>query len=185
MELRWPQRGDRLFRKGGSGSLAACTMASLRSEGFVAMGFKNAVDGIVQHVSRSGRDDSLILPILFLYRHYIEMQLKETALHLHRWDGKGESYVRTHDLSRLVSILDHPDLKEAQTSPEGEAARRAARECVLEFHRMDPRGTEMRYPDKAPLEQLDLGHLKSTMEGLANYLGAAADQVEEAVNLRD
>ena len=185
MELRWPRRGDRLFHKGGHGTLAACTMASLRSEGFVATGFKSAADCLVEHVRHHGRDDSLILPILFLYRHYVEMQLKEIAIHVHRWDGKGESYVRTHDLSRLVSILDHPDLKAAQTSPEDEQARRAVRQCVLEFHRMDPRGTEMRYPDRAPLEQLDLGHLKSTMEGLANYLGAVSDQIEEAVNLRD
>ena len=185
MELRWPRRGDQLFRKGGIGSLAACTMAHMRSEGFVATGFKNSADHLVHHVSRSGRDDSLILPIVFLYRHYVEMQLKEIALHVLRWDGKGESYVKTHDLSRLVSILDHPDLKAAQTSPEDEEARRAVRQCVLEFHRLDPRGTEMRYPDKAPIEQLDLGHLMSTMEGLANYLGAVADQMEDAVNLRD
>ena len=185
MELRWPRRGDRLFRKGGRGTLAAFTMASLRSEGLVATGFKNAADGLVEHVGRHGRDDSLILPILFLYRHYIEMQLKDIALHVHRWDGKGERYVRTHDLSLLVSVLDHPDLNEAQTSPEDEEARRAVRQCVLEFHRMDPRGTEMRYPEKAPLEQLDLGHLKSTMEGLANYLDAVSDQIQESVNLRD
>lgn len=185
MGILWPRRGDRLFREGGIGSLAACTMAHMRSEGFVAMGFKNAADSLVHHVSRSGRDDSLILPILFLYRHYIEMQLKEIALQLHRWYGKGESYAKTHKLSRLVAILDHPDLKAAQTSPEDEEARPAVRQCVLEFHRLDPRGTEMRYPDKAPLEQLDLGHLMSTMEGLANYLGAVADQMEDAVNLRD
>lgn len=183
MELRWPQRGDRLFRKGGVGSLAACTMAHMRSEGFVATGFKNSADCLVDHVARSGRDDSLILPIVFLYRHYIEMQLKEIALHVHRWDGRGESYVKTHDLSHLVNVLDHPDLKEA--SPEDEEARRAVRQCVLELHGLDPRGTEMRYPDKAPLEQLDLGHLKSTMEGLANYLGAVSDQMEHAVHLRD
>ncbi|MFC0646296.1 hypothetical protein [Cellulomonas phragmiteti] len=99
-------------------------------------------------------DDALIKVILYLYRHAIELQLKD-AIHIANmcvdspYQELDKWYVRTakHNLrelrERLVELLsrnelfpDDPVLEE--DSPEGR--------LLTELHEIDPKGDEFRFP---------------------------------------
>lgn len=45
--------------------------------GMYTIGYKEAGDLLLQYALNVGRQNVLVYPIIFLYRHYIELQLKE------------------------------------------------------------------------------------------------------------
>jgi len=60
---------------------ACMSVASVGSWIVYADSFKKAADRLVEHVARERGDlDFFILPIMFLYRHSLELQLKDLVL---------------------------------------------------------------------------------------------------------
>ena len=76
-ELPPPRKGDRLFRDDLSDyHNNACL--SLGGDPFpYAEGYRRAAEILVHYVNDNGQDqDFLVFPILFLYRHHLELAMK-------------------------------------------------------------------------------------------------------------
>ena len=76
----WPRKGDELFKSDDDWWNNACLNFLHPSQELdvYAHGYKQAADILVDHISAIKRNqDILVYPIVFLYRHYIELCLKK------------------------------------------------------------------------------------------------------------
>jgi hypothetical protein len=76
--LRWPKAGDQLFKPSGEWDGNA-HIANHPTTRLVLMlgGYKRAADLLVQHATADRADrDTLVFPIIFNYRQFLELSLK-------------------------------------------------------------------------------------------------------------
>lgn len=150
------------------------------------VGYKEAGDSLVNSVAdRSGTADSLIFPIVFLYRHYIELRLKSLL----------------HDGNRLLDI-EHKQKSEHQPSklwskvrdilvepwPDGSKDDLVAFDSLInQFEQVDPRSTTFRYPKdfdgnnslKMDSPRVNLRNLKEVVGAMAIILEGSAAGISE------
>ena len=77
-DLPWPRKGDRLFDGAEDWYHNACLNWRYDNWELYASGYNTAGDILVQHIidTRSDRD-TLVFPIVFNYRQYLELRCKE------------------------------------------------------------------------------------------------------------
>src|SRR2546423_1063184 len=74
----WPHKGDRLFTSEGTWRDTAVLNANRDNLYLYAVGYKLAGDSLVERVIAGQKDhDSLVFPIAFAYRQYLELRLKQ------------------------------------------------------------------------------------------------------------
>jgi hypothetical protein len=149
------------------------------------MGYWRAADALVDHLTQT-RNPSLERPyaaywesqayaILFLYRHYLELRLKELFL---AWGGDPTQLGREHRLLkiwRLVQKLEQAVLTETP-SDDSLADLDIAEMIIKEFDKIDSNSQAFRYPkdQKGKLTvtqmQLDLIRLKKALGWLSQFL---------------
>lgn len=183
MSLPWPRPGDRLFKSGGYQALMAHILPVHREEvGIVAPGYKDAGDILIKSLAENGRNDALTLPIIFCYRQYIELRLKDIIGLVNTFEESGQSFKCIHDLKKLWLTL-RSSIEEEIDEQDREAFD-AVEECIMELHGVDNKGTKFRYPVSIAdmkFHQVDLGNLKSVMDRVSAFLDALADQWEDGV----
>lgn len=173
--FRWPRESDRPFTRSVDprGNAYIDRFGHGRTV-LMMTGYKNAADLLVRQSTQSGFDrDTLVYPIVFNYRQFIELSLKYLIATYGRTVGIDANW-KTHDLSVLWSTFaqtleryghDDPD----QTDP-------VVARIVGEFAKVDPGSFSYRYPvdrqgNPIPLahEELDLAQLADVMNGLDGY----------------
>jgi len=134
-------------------------------EELMAMAYKVAADGLVEQALRSkDRSWEVVPPILFLYRHTVELYLKWVV----------QPVKRDHSLLELVEqASDIAKRRVGKSFPNWVKAR------LLEFARYDPGGTTFRYADSRqplPSEEhwIHLDHLRQVIEVLTTGLAKLA-----------
>jgi hypothetical protein len=77
----WPKKGNQLFKSDADWINNACLNFKEDQLNLYAIGYKRAAELLLEHVKNSGRDqDTLVYPIIFLYRHYLELRLKSNCV---------------------------------------------------------------------------------------------------------
>ena len=78
-DFPWPRRGDKLFTSEGSDWWNKACLTHFSDGWWIyATGYKLGADLLVQYVTETHKNqDRLIYPIVFLYRQYLELRLKE------------------------------------------------------------------------------------------------------------
>jgi hypothetical protein len=72
-----PRKDDKLFGPAEDWQLNACVNYSHRAEWLYSDGYRTAARSLAEEVCESGREqDSLVYPIVYLYRHHSELVLK-------------------------------------------------------------------------------------------------------------
>lgn len=144
------------------------------------VGYKEAGDLLVNSVTnRSGTADSLIFPIVFLYRHYTELRLKSLLLDGSLLLGQACEHKRGHQLSKLWSkvrsIL-------VELWPDGNEADFAIFDnLIAQFEQVDPSSTTFRYPkDRDGNNSLKIDISKVNLRNIKEVVGAMADILEGA-----
>lgn len=183
-ERSYPQMGDTLFKGDLDIHLNADISHWNKDLSGYAKGYKDAADFIVNGVIEGHRSYTfdvpyLVFPVVFLYRQYIELRLKEIILLGTRWKGERHGIPKHH---RLHEIWKHarPYMEELG----GREHLDALEACIGEFASLDPDGMAFRYPtdrDGRPhlpeWTVINLRHLKETMEGLGHLLDDAAEML--------
>lgn len=115
------------------------------SWGRYAYGFKEAGDRLVSGIlnGQRGSLDLLLMPILHLYRHYIELSIKASILDLQRHLGVQESVGFTHSLDRWRHMFVLAGKVAGMHPPPFPQADR----LVAEMKDHDPGGDAFRYPE--------------------------------------
>ncbi len=101
-ERPWPRKGDVLFAEATDWWHNACVGWS-REEWFgYAEGYKRSGDVLVQHVIDTQSDqDFLVYPIIFLYRHALEIALKHILVKGFQLLDKEQPLPKQHRLAQL------------------------------------------------------------------------------------
>lgn len=110
-------------------------------------GYRRAADILIRHIDETGRDqDFLVYPIVFLYRHHIELQIKQVtglARQLLRDDDSSYSNKVTHNLNSLWETSRRAILQADDTLSSSDFTRVSA--VVKALNEADLRATGFRY----------------------------------------
>jgi hypothetical protein len=148
-------------------------------------GYKEAGDALVDLVAdRSRTANSLIFPVAFLYRHYLELRLKSVLYYSYRLLGRKYKQEREHNLSKLWSKV-RDILIERWPNDKGELV--AFDNLMDQFEKIDPRSTTFRYPSdfgennslKSEYPIINLGNLKEVIGAMAMILDGSAITLSE------
>jgi hypothetical protein len=175
-------QGDRLFR----GALdwqhnAVVDYWSLEADSY-ARGYKNGADYLVEVVLRDPtKRDVLVFPIVFLYRHYLELRMKDTIVYGEDLLGLPERFPAGHRLDELWrrcrTILERVLRHELQ----GELDK--AEQYILEFAMKDVSSEAFRYPTNRegnpalPFGIVNLRHFRDVMAELASRLDEFSEDI--------
>jgi hypothetical protein len=176
----WPRKGDLLFKGDDDWWHNACLNFLPDQWGMYADGYKRAGDLLVEYVKNAHRDqDILVFPIVFLYRQYIELRVKEIIRDGNQLLGIPESFPKHHKIDELWrecrKILE-------KLWPEGPTDDLdAVEECIQQFSQKDPSSMAFRYPtDKhgnrslPDLRHINLRNLSDVIDRIASLLDGAS-----------
>lgn len=189
-ELKWPKAGDVAFRevKAPMLPLQLCAFVT-PSAATYTLGFRLAPDALIDKARQDEtQPDLLFVPVAYLYRHYLELMLKD----LGRLGVKRDLIVvpdnrlTQHDLQRLWQTARETIEAYWPASPADDL--NAVEQVIREFHHFDPDGQSLRYAHdikgNANLSTIpawiDLDSLQATMKAVANFLEAAEAGIDDS-----
>ena len=155
----------------------------------LAWGYKRAVDILAEHVLATfNGGDLIIYPIVLLYRHHLELSLKDFIRRGNNLLDVPVEQKDVHSLDKLwtdcQTILERmgisvniPELPEAVPFET----------CIKEFERFDPRGESFRYPETkngtpilpSNLNSIDLSNLQIVVDRMSFFLEITRDTIIE------
>ena len=154
-----------------------------------AWGFKRAADILTAHVLATVRGGDLVIyPIIFLYRHQLELSLKEIILQGNGLLDEPIKFKAIHSLRDLWrdcrTVLERIDV--SIDIPEAEPVE----SCIMQLDQLDPQSMSFRYPVTkagvptlpASLKSVDLQNLKKTMDRMTLFLDIARETVMQRTN---
>ncbi|WP_027156748.1 hypothetical protein [Methylobacter luteus] len=131
----------------------ACLNWSLDTMGLYIEGYREAADKLVHDVVESGTNqDILVFPISFLYRQYIELQLKHIIRESRIFLEEGASFPEHHrinDLWNTANSLMARIIKDHDQSINDYITKediQAIKTIITEFVKVDPESFAFRYP---------------------------------------
>ena len=187
-ELPWPEPGDKLFTSEEPDFLNNCFLGANRS--IYEDGYKLAADALVDKLmEKRTRQDFLVYPIVFLYRHYIELSLKH-MIFLGNKISKDEFRLPEHH--RIDALWSEArKILEEMNSGSPKKVLDAVESCLKELARRDPTGEAFRYPMDLKRrhyfekqEQVNLRHFRETMEKISSLFEGAVGYLLNALDCK-
>lgn len=179
---KWPSPDDELFKEDEDWWNTAIVGQS-GGVSLIADGFLQAGDLLVEHVASTQMDqDSLVYPIMFSYRHYLELKLKTVIVDARSLLGHCGAYPTGHNLWKLWREC-RPMLDEI--FPESNEPHDVVEANIKAFMKVDPTSTAYRYDvgkDGKPIEtqkdRVPLANVAHVMEGLGNLFSGTIDAID-------
>ena len=184
--MAWPKKGNKAFASADQGKsfyLNRFPFPFPQKPG----AFKDAAEMVIEGCHAAGRlrfSDELFFPVAYLYRHGLELLLKDiiqTGVHLNRFSQHDvEEALTNHNLAKLWTKA-----KQVLVDrwPTADPTPLSATEAVInDFHQADPNGQVFRYDENKDgqryrLETLPqnigLDELRETMDGVFTLLSSA------------
>ncbi len=185
---------ESIFDSTGLWAYQASARTGERHWGLYALSFKEAADGLVNHAPEIGQD-FVVYPVMFLYRHCLELQIKHILLECQRYLGRGHELsddLKSHDLNKnwntlkglLVELEEDWGLYDPPSASFPDVDGR-----IAEFHRLDQSSFGFRYPvDKKgqpslkdyPSEgsRFDLAQVGTVVGDVYDWLSAVNDMLD-------
>lgn len=182
-DFAWPKIGDTLFSSNGSAHEAYIARSTDERQYHLQKGYKLAADLLVaQSEDEPWQRQKLIYPIVFCYRHSLELTVKAIL------EEYGEPSDNHHKLEVLWidfrKLLCRFHLEHAAQDDIS-----AVEVCIAEFAKIDPLSQTFRYPTskkgqpfEIDHEYIDLLHLRCTMQAIANYFDGVGTYIHELLN---
>jgi hypothetical protein len=179
--IPWPRKGDKLFSSAPDWFNACLNFAPTSWQWYAyAKGYKLAADLAVEHVAKTRQDqDIVIYPVVFLYRHYVELMFKSLIYDLGTLLRRPVKVPEHHDLHKIWQRCLPLLLDAVPSTTRGDAE--AVGQYVEQFCKVDRASTAFRYPqDKAGgpslpgLTHVNLANLREVIDRLYTFLDAAS-----------
>ena len=179
-------KASKLFRGGTDVRFDALVQFPFRDQ-IYASGYRKAADTLVARARRSRTDlNFLVYPIVFLYRHYLELRLKLLQSDLCELRGLSPTH-HEHDLAKLwTDVRQHL----AHVFPTEAATLDPVQKVVLEFHQLDRGSTAFRYSRSndgdalSGLTRINVLELSRALKKPFDRLEGASDAVGEMLSSR-
>ncbi len=174
----WPDDSTRLFRSGEPSRHVAWIPQDPNQWHRYAEGYKEAAERLYASW-HANSNDCLVFPLVFLYRHYTELRIKELLLLAGRFLDLSIEWKPSHDIVVLWNLLS-PVLQQIfENEPERDL--KNARRLVLELATLDASSFEFRYPETPDgkrnlekLERLDVVNYFDAMQRLSAFLDGSS-----------
>lgn len=185
-KMRKLKSDDQLFIEAEDWWMNACLDSYHDPTELYIIGYKEAGDSLVNSVAgRSGTGDSLIFPIVFLYRHYLELRLKSLLYDGNRLLDIEHKQKSEHQLSKLWSKV--RDVLVELWLNESKDDLAAFDSLINQFEQVDPRSTTFRYPKdfdgnnsfQMNSPRVNLRNLKEVVGAMATILEGSAAAISE------
>ena len=161
----------------------ACLNGSHNPIELYAIGYKEAGDRLVEFVLAKARYlDVMVFPILFLYRQYIELRLKEIIMEGKILLEEGSSYPKHHKISDLWNTAKSIAIrvfKKDNEPPDFDYAEHV----ITEFSKIDPESLSFRYPESKSEENQFAGITCINIRRAAVHINELAKGLE-SISLR-
>lgn len=161
------------------------------------MGYKEAGDLLLENALHGGKQHVLLYPIVFLHRHYIELQLKEIILNNWAYLGTAEHFPSHHNIEDLWEIcrdnfrkIDEvidPQFTKTEKYKRITDIYDALEADVKRFAEWDPDSVSFRYPidkrgnpilvDKDTINLKELGELINRISGELDGISVGAYEI--------
>lgn len=188
----WPKKGNKAFASAESGK-SFHLKSIFWSYPQHAGAFKLAAEMVIDRYEddpESPYHDELLFPVAYLYRHCLEIKLKDlirvgiAVKFFKRADVK--DVLNDHNLAKLWTKV--KKLVAHRWPNEDPTPLNAAEAIVNEFHQADPNGQVFRYDrdnggrphryDKLP-EFISLAKLRNTVDGVYTFLDTCRDVLQD------
>lgn len=181
---------DKLFTPHDDWWNNACLNVSRNDWGVYALGYKEAADLLVEHVvNHRASQDTLVYPILFSYRHYIELVIKDTLRMAIRLQDVADQPMGNHNIENLWGEL-HKLLLVIFPDEMVNELKDVFR-LVGEFYKVDARSFSFRYPvDKAGnpslpgITHINLRNVRDVVNNIATILTGVNAQLYDYLQLK-
>lgn len=166
-----------------------------------AMAYKVAADRLVDGQQRGPiKELYQVFPIMFLYRHYLELKLKEILLILRDWEGSTDTKPwpghrlpqSWNEVRQLLEKFDNGIIEDCYDGPLEEAAAiyDAIERRVKEFNEIDSEAETLRYPVNKKLQpnsaklldRHEIVHIKEVVDALDAYLDAISVGIDHIMD---
>jgi len=183
IEYHWPEKGDRLLSGHGCWPTDADLGGWSRSFSAFVWGFTNAAETLVQSVvDGKQRADRIAWPLLYLYRHTVELALKECISEAACYLGDSPNPPIHHRLKDLKKTLFLQF--EKLDFPMNDDSTIAFSNVLDELDQFDPSGTTFRYPTdrkgaphNLPMSHVDIVDLQRGVMKLLNFLDCVSQEL--------
>ncbi len=141
-----PSAQDKLFTDAADWWNTACLNWLRDGWDIYARGYKEAADILVCHVAEQARgQDALVYPVVFLYRQYLELALKDLIRAARKLQEIEDPVPMNHKIADLWSVLQQL-LSKIAPGDSVEELHQVGR-LITEFARVDPTSMAFRYPE--------------------------------------
>ena len=186
-----PTKGSKLFAPGPPWRPHADLTVGAANWDAYALGYKVAGDLLAGHVGDSPFHSNVLgFPVVYLYRHYLELRLKDLLVLTARLLGLPEEAPEGHHLLDLWQKL-RPGLQ--QIRPEGKGDFDAVEDTIEQFAELDPSSETFRYPvykdgrstlrftpqRVAENRDIDVVRLRETVDAIEGVLDACSTGMSE------
>ena len=141
-------KNESLFKADFNSWRNACLIYSEHFD-IYAIGYKRAADMLIERVQKEQHlfdINTLVFPIVFLYRHYLELRLKSIIKEGYAVFDERKNVPETHDLYKLWNKAN-----ELRIKAEIEIKKKYSDlvfSCIKDFAQIDPFSEAFRYPTK-------------------------------------
>lgn len=186
-DYRWPKKGDRLLRDSDNWDRGVeFSTHPVSRHVHIWSGYIRAGAALIEECARDSVDRHfLIYPILFNYRHGLELAMKWIIDRYGHYAGvRLTETERDHD---LWSLWKHCKQVIIEVGSEGEddEALRIVEQIVKDFHDLDKSAMAFRYSTdkkgatiKLPDTSIDLENVKDVMEAVNNFFTGVDGQLD-------
>lgn len=180
----FPGPEDNFFKLMARSSFAISPSSAKEQFYHLISGYKDAADFLVAHASAVQQDARKFgSPILFLYRHHLELALKNLILDCCSLLGRKEDFPKIHPLNELWKVccdLLHDISPEMSTNEEIQQTTR----LLANFQKVDPNSMTFRYPEdkdkNSPLLDdvvFDLSNVREVVRKISLLLECIGEQL--------
>ncbi|AMA72761.1 hypothetical protein ACKE5C_11180 [Aneurinibacillus thermoaerophilus] len=191
MSYPWPKEGQKLFKSGSYYQIAHFGWGGQDSQfhGYIR-GYKEAADNLVDLAIKSENIavlDTYVFPIVFLYRQFLELSMKE--IYLNYSEHSTEDKVKTidkagHNLLRIWNEI-KPLIQEGCNSNDDDKTIKVVEDYINQFHAFDKTSFTFRYPITKKLAptldkeyRIDLLNLKQRIDELGHFFSGVDGQLD-------
>lgn len=143
----------------------------------LAEGYHSGADILVKHVIENGTgQDTLVYPIVFLYRQHLELRFKEIIREGWLLLNEGQDFRPIHDLQILWGQVKEV-IKKLWPDEEETQGERLIEHIVNEFSTLDRQSFSFRYPEDkegnnplAGLQYINIRHLSEMIQEAYEFL---------------
>ena len=191
-----PEKGISLFSTSGNRQRDAIIGNYHINWDVYCSGYWQAADVLVDHFLQkhdnySAEYESKAFPIIFLYRHYLELRLKELFIAYGRLLGDSVDIPGHGLVSLWKEIRDRANREPSEHVPEINEDMEVLEGIIEQFERIDPKSVVFRYPISKdgktvtlPKIQVDLQRLKEVMDWVSFFMDGWSVGVDEYISAK-